>query len=491
MINDSNNFTFGIDIKQMNATTNKLDAAYNAEQFRNTGHELIDVLANHLKAVQNNSGKVIDYKTPKDELAFWQQNFDSTEPPIQFFKNVIQHSINVHHPKFMGHQVAVPALLSGLSGLLSDVLANGTGVYEMGMASNAIEKIVADFMAQSIGYDKSSCGHLTSGGTLANLTAMLAARKAKAPTNVWVNGHKERLAIMVSAEAHYCIDRAARIMGLGDAGILKIPVDKNYKIRIDLLEDHLKQATQKGLKVIAIVGSACSTATGSYDDLKALAKFANQQNLWFHVDGAHGGAAVFSAKYKHLVEGIEMADSVVIDFHKMLMTPALTTALIFKNGEDSYQTFQQQANYLWQDSNTHEWYNSSKRTFECTKLMMSIKIFTLIKTYGIGLFEENVNRLYDLGKNFATIIKKDKAFELAIEPETNIVNFRYVKGASKDLNWLNQTIRQQIIDDGSFYIVQTTLNSKVYFRTSLMNPLTSIKDFTDLLEKIKALANKF
>lgn len=464
-----------------------LEAAYNVDAFRKTAHNLIDMLSDHLLQGQQNKVKVLHYQTPEKELDFWKQQTQSHDT-LSLFKNIIDHSINVQHPHFMGHQVAAPALMSSLSSLIVDVLANGTGVYEMGMASNAIEKLVTDKMAKVIGFDVQSCGHLTSGGTLANLTAMLAARKAKAPNNVWLDGHQEhRLGVMVSAEAHYCIDRAARILGMGNEGIIKIPVDTKFKMNTNLLASYYEKASKKGIKIIAIVGSACSTATGSYDDLQAIARFANQHKLWFHVDGAHGGAAIFSNKYKHLVSGIEHADSVVIDFHKMLMIPSLTTALIFKDAVQSYQTFQQQANYLWNDAQAHEWYNSSKRTFECTKLMMSVKVFVLTQTYGWEIFEANVNRLYDLGKTFAALIKADDAFELAVEPETNIVNFRYCKAVKDELNKVNTQLRQRLVEEGRFYIVQTVLNERVFLRCSIMHPLTKEEDCMALLAEIKGL----
>ncbi len=474
-------------MKENEKNEHLLEAAYHVETFRNTAHELIDLLSDHLLKGQQQKSKVLKYQHPDKELDFWKQQ-SKTNDTLSLFKSIIQHSINVQHPNFMGHQVAAPALMSGLSSLLVDVLGNGTGVYEMGMASNAIEKIVTDKIAGFIGFNTQSCGHLTSGGTLANLTAMLAARKAKAPNNVWLDGHQQhRLAIMVSEEAHYCIDRAARILGMGNEGIIKIPVNEQFKMKTGLLESYYNDAEEKGLKIIAIVGSACSTATGSYDDLEAISQFAQQHHIWFHVDGAHGGGVIFSNTYKHLAKGIEQADSVVIDFHKMLMTPSLTTALIFKDAVQSYQTFQQQANYLWNDSTTHEWHNSSKRTFECTKLMMSIKIFTLTQTYGWEIFEANVDCLYDLGKAFAKLIKANDAFELAVEPETNIVNFRYCNAPIEQLDDINRRVRQRIVEAGKFYIVQTVLKKQVFLRCSIMNPLTTPQNLQALLAEIKSL----
>ena len=478
----------------MQNTTSKIDIlekVYDPSDFRKMGHQVIDLLADHLEKVQtNNEHPVLSYQDPDEELAYWQQDFSSDSGILDVFRNILDHSIHVHHPRYMGHQVAVPALVSTLAGLMSDLLSNGTGVYEMGMAANAIEKIVTDFVAKKIGYSSETSGFLTSGGTLANLTALLAARKAKAPSAVWEQGHREKLAVMVSEESHYCIDRAARILGLGSEGIIKVPGDKDFRINTDLLDEYLRKAKSEGFHVIALVGCACSTATGSYDDLGALADFAEQHNLWLHIDGAHGGGVVFSKKHRHLTNGISRADSVVIDFHKMLMTPALNTGLIFKKADDAYQTFAQKAQYLWDSQHTKEWYNSGKRTFECTKLMMSIKIYAILKTHGERIFEKNIDRLYGLSTIFAKMINDRPDFELALEPESNIINFRYTKANTNDFNAINNAIRQWLVKSGKFYIVQTTIGEDRYLRTTIMNPLTKEEDLKGLLDEIEKIGEK-
>ena len=465
-----------------------LSAGIPMEQyFREQGHQLIDVLADYLEKVETRQEDIaIPYQTPDESLAFWQKQLDAplANDSTAFFSEVLKRSIRLHHPHVMGHQVPPPAPVAALAGLVSNLLNNGMAVYEMGMTSNAMEKIVTDLLAKRIGYDENANGLLTSGGTLANLTALLAARAAKAPTAVWTEGVSNRLAVMVSDEAHYCIDRAARIMGWGSAGIIKIPTDNHYKMRTDLLEKYFKKAQKEGLTVIAIVGSCCSTSTGMHDDLEAIADFAAKHNLWFHADGAHGGAAVFSKKYRFLLRGVEKANSVVVDFHKMLLTPALATGLIFKRGADSFHTFQQKAQYLWENSH-EDWYDSGKRTFECTKYMMSLKIFTLLRLYGETAFEQNVDTLYNLGKTFADMLKARSNFEIAVEPECNIVCFRYIQPNEANLNDFNTKIRQKLIESGHFYITQTTLRGVVYLRVSLMNPLTNVQDLEDLLSEIE------
>ena len=364
------------------------------------------------------------------------------------------------------------------------------GIYEMGAAPTAMERVVTDILCHTLGFEDKANGILTSGGTLANLTALLSARQNYIRKNKLDIENPGKLGVMVSEEAHYCVDRAIRIMGMGNKGIIKIPVDNDFRIRTDKLQDYFTKAGDKGIKIFALVGSAPSTATGMYDDLVALAAFAKRNNIWFHVDGAHGGAAIFSTKYKHLLKGIKNADSVVIDGHKMMMMPGITTALLFRDGENSHLTFKQKADYLLEESVEEDWYNLAKRTFECTKHMMSLHWYTMLKIYGANIFDNFVTKLYDLAGEFSAILLADPDFELAVKPMSNILCFRYIKEVSSDneLNKINKDLRQKILEDGSYYIVQTKLKNKQYLRTTIMNPFTTAQDFRTLLTTIKSFA---
>ncbi len=464
-----------------------LNTVYSSEKFRERGHELIDILADYLdENLNEQSPKVLDWTPPEDERLFWN-DFLKEGDKTQFVSEFMKRITYIHNPKFMGHQISPAAPVTGLTGLLTALLNNGMGIYEVGNAPTAIERVVTDLLCNTIGYPKGANGFLTSGGTLANLTALLSARKSKASHPVWEEGTKTSLGIMVSEEAHYCIDRAARIMGLGKKGIIKIPANKNYSIRTDLLEEYYQKALDDKLEIFAIVGSAPCTATGIHDDLEAIAEFAANKNLWFHVDAAHGGGAIFSKQYKHLLKGAEKSDSMVIDGHKMMMMPGITTALLFSDGKNSHATFQQKADYLLDQSKEEDWYNLAKRTFECTKHMMCLHWFSLLKDYGPEVFEAFVDTLYGLGKQFASIIAEDPHFELAVTPMTNIVCFRYVDETldQDSLNSLNEGIRQLILEEGEFYIVQTKLRGVHYLRTTIMNPFTTNKHMQELLAKIK------
>ena len=467
-----------------------LKTVYSPENFRKKGHELVDQLADHLSASLNGtSDKVIRWTPPEDEYTYWK-NFLENGDTTQLFPKIIEHSTHVHNPKYIGHQVGPPAPMASLAGLISALLNNGMAVYEMGMAPTAMERIITEFICGKIGYGENSRGFLTSGGTLANLTALLSARKAIVKHDIWNEGNDGELGIMVCEEAHYCIERAAKIMGLGTKGIITIPATDNYSMDVSLLEEYYQKAVKEKLTVFAIVGSAPSTATGVFDNLEAIARFALKHNIWFHVDGAHGGASIFSPKYRPTLKGMDQADSVVIDGHKMMMMPTITTALLFKNGNHSHSTFSQKADYLLEQSEHEDWYNLAKRTFECTKTMMSIQWYTLLKTYGEAVFDAYVTTLYDLGSYFGERIEKNPQFELAVRPMSNIVCFRYIDGRSTtaDLNHLNERIRQRLLDEGEYYIVQTKLRGVHYLRTTIMNPFTIPKDLDLLLDKVKIMA---
>jgi len=463
-----------------------MQKAFDPESFRSSGHKMIDLLADLLIEMQKGDSKVTNHHDPNELLKIWDSPFPSSSE--SFFKSIVPHFIKIHNPNYVGHQVSAPAPLGALSALFDTFMNNGMGIYEMGEASTVMEKKVVEFFCTHLGYEKGD-GLLTSGGTLANLTAMLAARSAIKERDVWTEGTNERYCILVSEMAHYCVDRAVRIMGWGSDGVVKVPVDDHYAMDLEALELEYNKAIEKGLKVVAVVGSAPGTATGTYDDLDAIADFCEECKIWYHIDGAHGGPAIFSEKYKYLMKGAERADSVVIDAHKMMLTPALATALLFKDSDRSYQTFSQKADYLWeQQKNDDEWYNVARRSFECTKFGMSIRVMSIISSYGVEIFDEFLTRQYDLARDFALVIEKSDDFTLATMPDANIVCFRYQPYdamTAPELSTLNRTIRKTMLDDGTYYLVQTELKDGLYLRVSLMNPLTEMRHLEGMLDEVR------
>ncbi|MFH1120497.1 MAG: pyridoxal-dependent decarboxylase [Bacteroidota bacterium] len=467
-----------------------LNHAYNPEEFRREGHQLVDLLASYLQdCCDARQMPVLTPPEPDKMLAYWENDLNRKEFNLQdFYRTLIDQSNHIHHPGYMGHQVVPPAPLAALTELLEALLNNGMAIYEMGPAATAIERVVLRWLAEKIGMTSQADGILTSGGSAGNLTCLLAARQAMHGQNILDKDKRDdsQLAFMVSAEAHYSVSRAAHIMGWGEKGVVQVPVNSRMQLDTSKLEESLATARASGLNVIALVGNACTTSTGTYDPLWEMAYFAETHGLWFHVDGAHGGAAAMTKKYRYLTKGIERADSVVIDFHKMMLTPALTTAVIFRNGRHSFETFAQKAEYLLGGDGEKPWYDGAGRTLECTKKMLGVKVYAMLRLYGEGLFSEYITNAYDLGQDFAALIEQQTDFELAVKPDGNIVCFRYCPiNFSGDLNALNTRIRKNCLDDARFYIVQTQVNGQVFLRVSLMNPLTTIADLNLLITTIR------
>lgn len=458
-----------------------------SEEFRRVGHELIDYLADYLVACHKHQIPVTTPITPDDSLAFWNTIF--LNPDIdssKLFKLIISRSIHLHHPGYIGHQVAAGNTMGILADMMASALDNGMAVYEMGQVSVVMEKIVCNYLAQLLGWGENADGIFTSGGTLANLTALLAARQVYSNSSSWEDGNHAHYAIMVSKEAHYSVDRAIKIMGHGNAGVIHVPVDTNFKIDISALHNTYDQAVKQGKKIFAFVANAGSTSTGSYDDLESVAAFCKEKKIWMHVDGAHGGAVLFSDTYRDLIKGIEFADSMTLDFHKLLQTPILCTTVLFKNQEHSYETFTQGAKYLFQDQ-SHEWYQLGKRTFECTKPMMVLKAFTVLHRLGKKQLGKDIDHRYFLARYLANQILEDPEFELAVQPESNIVCFKpiFKNKTIAESNALTGKLRKDLLESGEFYIVQNQIGDAAYLRCSIMNIHTTEETINSMLSIIK------
>lgn len=467
--------------------------AFNAEEFRQNGHKLIEMLADYLEAsLKRTEAPVLPDITPESMLNMWKGKFKSS--PSEIFEDIIEkvltQSHNLQHPRYIGHQCCTPLPLSALNDLVGNFINNASAVYEMGPVNVVMEKRLIEWMSGLIGYDKKSGGIFTNGGTLGNLTALLAARQVKADYDVWTKGVDSTapLAILVSEQCHYSVKRAVGVMGLGNKAVYLVDVDDEFHMDMKSLRQKYRQAVTEGCRVFAVVGNACSTATGSYDDLEAIADFAREHDLWFHADSAHGASALLSDKYKHLLKGIKRADSVVWDAHKMMMTPALATAVIFKEECHSYESFSQKASYLFEKDSREEWYNYAHRTMECTKTMMGIKLYIPLTVYGTDIFRDFIDYTYDLTRSFADMIRSAPDFELANEPESNIICFRYIGINTDDLDGMQKKIRKRILKSGRFYIVQTDLKGSFFLRCTVINPHTSPVDLSELLEEIRRAA---
>jgi L-2,4-diaminobutyrate decarboxylase len=474
-----------------------LGRAFDSEIFRCQGHQMVDRLADHLRQMrQRPETPVMPWRDADDLRREWRE-FLADPRPVPFAdltETLLRQSIHLYHPRNCGHQVSAPAPVTALAELLSAFLNNSMAIYEVGPAGTAIEKAVLGWLAERLGMPAKTGGILTSGGSLGNLSGLLAARQERGGGNVWEDGvgRGPALAVMVSRESHYSVARALKIMGLGGQGLIPLPVDERLRIRPEALEPAYLAARANGQNVMAIVANACSTSTGAYDPLEPIGEFVRKNGLWLHVDGAHGGAARFSPKYRHLVAGLESADSLVIDFHKMMHCPALATAVLFRDETVLGRIFSQNAGYLLSEQERIPWQDIARSTIECTKKMMGLKILMLLKTVGEGIFAEFITRTYDLAREFGALLDSEPDFRLAVEPQANIVCFRHQPSQvpAVALGGYNARLRRELVVDGRFYIVQTAIAGETWLRVTLMNPFTNLEDLRELLAEIRCVGGR-
>lgn len=491
-----------------------IQAAFDPERLRAEGHQLIDALADQLARWHAGDGPALPWRDPAEARRSWAATLPggpgaagavgpaaAVAPGlgagalVEDLLGAARASTALAHPHVMGHQVPPPLPAAVLAEAVAALLNNGIGVAEMGPAGVPIELAVIDWMCRRLGLPAGAGGVMTSGGSLGNLTALLAMRQARAGYDTWREGAHAGppLAVVVSADAHYSIARAVRIMGWGDGGAIAAPVDAHHRMTAAAVRGALEGAGAR--RVIGVVAVAGSTATGAFDPLDELAELAAERGLWLHVDAAHGGGASLSAALRGKLRGIERADSIVWDAHKMMMMPALVTAVLFRREPDAYAAFAQQASYLFAAGAPEAaWWDLGQRSLECTKRMMALEVWACLRTHGEALFGEIVERQHALAGELARRIAAAPDFELALEPESNIVCFRHLPspgatlGATPlDLDAHNRALRARVVADGRFYIVGAELPRGYFLRSTLMNPLIEARDLADLLDHLRGL----
>jgi len=410
----------------------------------------------------------------------------------KFTHSYLQNTTRLHHPGFLAHQVATPHPTGALGSFIDGATNNAMAIYEMGPAASSIEYFMVNWMLKKVGWKTVACpdqgddrsdhagGVLTHGGSLANLTALIAARSAKAP-DFWKKGHNGNLVVLVPEQSHYSIKRAVSIIGLGEDNCLSLPADQDGRVLAAEIPALIRKLNDQGRQVMAIVGNACGTAAGLYDPLTDMATICEDHNIWFHVDAAHGGGALVSEKLRPLVKGIERADSVIWDAHKMLRTPVLCAAVLMRDHRHLDHAFEQEASYLFHDKD-QPGFDFMARTVECTKSGMGLKLFMTLAAMGEKGLEDHVNQMVGMAEKSADLIDAQDDFEIAIRPETNILCFRT---GSDDA--VQMEIRRRLLEKGDYYISTTLYKGQRWMRLVFMNPVVKISDVEDLIEEIRTV----
>lgn len=411
-----------------------------------------------------------------------------------FLKTYLNNTTRLHHPGFLAHQVGVPHSTGALGSLIDGFTNNAMSIYEMGPAAAAIEFFMVNVLLEKIGWVPMpteietrltyphGAGILTHGGSLANLTALLVARN-RLDSTIRENGAPPDLVLLAPEASHYSIAKAAGIMGIGEKKVWPLATDTHGRVRVSKLEAAFQAASDQGLRVVALVANACATGTGLYDPIGEIGDFCNEKGIWFHVDGAHGGAALFSRTRKKLLDGIHKADSMIIDAHKMLRTPTVCAALLVKDASALDRTFQSKAEYLFHEKK-NPGFDFLGQGMECTKAGLGLKFFMTLAALGEKNIEAYIDATYGLALEAFDYIRVQPDFKAPVKPESNILCFR-LKAVD---NETQIRIRDRLIEEGSFYLSSTELGGVRYLRIVIMNPETNMDHIRDLIAAIRKIA---
>ena len=488
----------------------RLAAAYDPARYRQAAHAVVDLLADYLARAASSTTHVLNWRPPLEnvrEAGDALRRFEglsAAEPatPEQFVSRVrelatlaVSRGQTLHDPRYVGHQVPPPLPIAAVFEAIASATNQAMAIYEMGPWATGVEETLVSELGEAIGFPRGSfAGFITSGGSLANLTALLTARNV-ALGDVWRTGLSGGTGaapvIVAHAEAHYCIARAAGVLGIGSQQVIKAALDERQRIDVPALEGQLRDLRAQGRPIIAVVASACTTRTGAFDALPAIADVCAAHKVWLHVDAAHGGAACLSPRHRHLVEGLHRADSVVLDAHKMLHVPALCTFVFYRDAAHRFSAFEQDAPYLFDPARPGlAEFDSGLKTVECTKRAAGFGLWAVWSLFGRGLFADIVDVTFETTKRFHAMLRAEPDFRTLHEPQCNILVFRHtpaaLSGAPPDeLGAFQWELRRCVIESGAFYLVPGKDQGVGALRVVITNPLTTETHLRRLLHTLR------
>lgn len=407
-------------------------------------------------------------------------------------RDILSHSIRLSHPMYLGHQVSAPLPAAVNAELLTSALNNSIAVSEMSPAGTAVERQVLRWMLDLVGWGAEAGGVFTSGGTEATFTALLAARARLLP-DAWEQGVGPNPPVIVCGEhAHYAVSRAAGELGLGVRNLVLVP-SRDWRMDPVELERGLARLASEGRRVMAVVATAGSTPTGSFDDLSAIADLCDARDIWLHVDGAHGASALLSERHRHRLHGIERARSLAWDPHKMMLLPLSAGMLLVRNEADLDAAFAQRAPYLFHGTGGQRVADQGVRSFQCSRRFDALKVWVALQRYGA----EGIGGLYDrlaaLAAELHRLVGQRGDFEPLHQPECNILCFRYTGtgaagGAGTPARDPQLALRERYNASGEGWITTTVLGGRQVLRVTVMNPRTTSAHLVALLDGLARAA---
>jgi len=444
---------------------------------------------------------------------------------------VVAQSVHVSSPSFVGHMTsALPYFMLPLAKIMIALNQNLVKI-ETSKAFTPLERQVIgmlhrlvyhrdeSFYRRNTQVASSALGAFCSDGTIANITALWVALNRLLPPKNDFDGVGDEgifaalqaydyrgLAILVSKRGHYSLKKAANVLGIGRKNLIPIETDPHNKVSVSALQEKVRELKQKRIGIVAVVGVAGTTETGNIDPLPELADLCTSEGLHFHVDAAWGGPTLFSDKYRSLLQGIERADSVIIDAHKQLYVPVGAGIALFKD-EKALRLIEHQAQYIIRKGSR----DLGRMTLEGSRPGMAMLVHSGLRIMGRKGYAMLIDMGIEKARAFAELIQQQPDFELISAPELNLLTYRYVpanlrptlrdgtvaevRRLNDHLNRLTINIQKEQREEGRTFVSRTALEPQHYdgqlinvFRVVLANPLTTMQHLQEILDDQRQIA---
>ncbi|WP_210649563.1 aspartate aminotransferase family protein [Nocardioides sp. SYSU D00065] len=387
-----------------------------------------------------------------------------------------------HEPTAAAHlncPVVIPALAAEV--FVSGVNAS-LDTFDQSAGATFIERHLVDWTTARIGWGPGADGIFTTGGTQSNLQALLLARGQQvAPV--------DRLRIFASADGHFSVQKAARVLGLGDAAVVPVAVDHARRMDPTALASALADAVASGEVPMAVVATAGTTDFGAIDPLPEVAALARAYGAWFHVDAAYGGGLLVSARRRDRLDGIELSDSVAIDYHKTWFQPVSCSALLVRDGATlGHVTWH--AAYLNPKDSAHP--NQVDKSLQTTRRFEALKLWMTLRVMGADAIGEHLDAVIDLADAVAAELTAMPEIDVAAAPQLSTIVFRWCPPGLDDdeVGRLNAAVRAELFDSGRALVAATRVDGRSYLKLTLLNPVATVDDVLGVVALVRATGRR-
>ncbi|OLT61478.1 pyridoxal phosphate-dependent decarboxylase family protein [Moorena bouillonii] len=437
----------------------------------------VDKLLNYLQENQNTDTKVIDYKSPqtlKEKLDLsLPENGVPLADLIPIIESYLDHSVRTSSHKFFNQ------LWGGfeITGLLAEMVTSTANTsmytYEVAPVATLIEIKLIEALKDLIGFPQGE-GLMVTGGSNANLVAMLCARHKLLPESKNKGLGNHQLVAFISDQAHYSFFKAANLLGMGIDNVVKVKSDGDQRMCPQQLDVAIQQSLSEGKTPFFVTATAGTTVAGAFDPLPSIAEITNKYGLWLHVDGSWGAPVLFSNHHKHLLQGSSLADSFTWDAHKLMGVPLICSAILVKQPGTLLEACSSQGtHYIFHDDEDSA-YNLGTMSLQCGRKVDALKLWLAWKYYGQNGYEARVDRLFELASYAADYIRNGENLELIVQPTFLNICFRYNPRdnslSNHGLDQLNLEIREQLMRSGQALVNYSHYQEQIVIRLILTNP---------------------